>query len=668
MTDDHIGGDGRASDAGDLIEIDLNFESMRRFQAEFSPNLSADGLFIDTGEPLDPGSVVRFRVILPEDFVFLEGTAVVEWRRGAEAVADGPPGMALRFVTLSPQNQELVEQLVQDFVDAGGTPFDLDVQPVLDEFPTDALEGAPPPPEPSPAEGYRLTVRRTGPDLKAEARDAVPAGEVSGSPEVAAETSAARSGGERGGVGAAEGGGEPVDEPGFVAPVGEAPAVEEHGFELVDSARAAASAAGARAVAGAPGSESGGTVSTDGTETSEQDTATVVGEAPEIDWDAEEEVTVEAAELGVPDRRDVVAPPKDKDTVTDDERGAMLPKQLSFATSGIPEKKRGPSVDDQPTKAKDDEAATGADEPTARVDDDLLETPEDFADGPEVIDDVSDDSLVGQIFNVSLPEHDDEPDTTPVIPDEGRDDVTITDDDEPTYRKPRRWPYFLAAAFVVAVVVGVLSPRVRVWLEDGGAGEEATEAVEAAASADAAATDLSPVGGLEGGLDSQQIVEEQPPAADDGEPLPDSGDDARPAGPTEPTATATAAPTPIPTPTPRVVPVTPATSVVSIDAEPADGGTAIRIRGDGVFADGAITVEGLSSPPRILIRIRGIEDVFRPYTIEADTAEVAQIRIGHHEDRRPPELWVVLDLARAGVTADQPRVAGDRLEVLVSKR
>lgn len=86
--DDYSGFGGNTPDGDDLIEIDLNFESMRRFQAEFSPNLSKDGLFIDTGEPLSPGSVVRFRVILPEEFIFLEGTAVVEWVRSAEAVSD----------------------------------------------------------------------------------------------------------------------------------------------------------------------------------------------------------------------------------------------------------------------------------------------------------------------------------------------------------------------------------------------------------------------------------------------------------------------------------------------------------------------------------------------------------------------------------------------------
>jgi len=51
MTDDHRRFGGHSSKEDDLIEIDLNFESMRRFQAEFSPNLSRDGIFIDTGEP-----------------------------------------------------------------------------------------------------------------------------------------------------------------------------------------------------------------------------------------------------------------------------------------------------------------------------------------------------------------------------------------------------------------------------------------------------------------------------------------------------------------------------------------------------------------------------------------------------------------------------------------
>ena len=49
--------------------------------------------------------------------------------------------------------------------------------------------------------------------------------------------------------------------------------------------------------------------------------------------------------------------------------------------------------------------------------------------------------------------------------------------------------------------------------------------------------------------------------------------------------------------------------------------------------------------PRHLVRVRGIVNPYRPYTVDGGTAEVTQARIGLHEERRPPELWIVVDLA-----------------------
>jgi uncharacterized protein (TIGR02266 family) len=141
MTDEYTGDSEPGPAEEEVVEIDLAFASMRRFRAEFSQNLAIDGLFIDTGEPLSPGSVVRFRVVLPEDFVYVEGTAVVEWSRAPDSAGGDVPGMALRFVAMSRQNQELVEQLVEAHVESGGTPFDLDYRPAVTDYPTDALEG-----------------------------------------------------------------------------------------------------------------------------------------------------------------------------------------------------------------------------------------------------------------------------------------------------------------------------------------------------------------------------------------------------------------------------------------------------------------------------------------------------------------------------------------------
>jgi uncharacterized protein (TIGR02266 family) len=555
MTEHTNGFSGPSSDEGDLIEIDLNFESMRRFQAEFSPNLSQDGLFIDTGEPLEPGSVVRFRVILPEEFVFLEGTAVVEWRRSAEAVADGPPGMALRFATLSPQNQELVEQLVQDHIDQGGTPFDLDVRPVPGDFPTDALEGAPSEADASEAEGYRLTVRRSGPNLEAEALRAL-----------------------------AEAAPDADDQP-----TSEGDASETHEFEIVS---------GPVEQHEDVGSADGFGVVVEG-----------VGDPPDLDW---------------PDETEEASP--------DDRAG----DDAAFA------------------------GAAGGQSPLR------IDGLEGLDDGPEVIEDLGDPELGSPAFDVSLPDHDDEPDTTPVLPDEGRDDVTVTaDGDEVEPGRRRRWWLLgLAVAFVVAVGGGYfLWPTVSSWLEDRG-GSPALASLSGSGG-ETAVPDPEPVRARDSEPVEAAEVGDESDAGTEGAVAVEVGEVA-----TAPTAAPKTAviEQPGPETVDAPVPVSgSADAIASIDVAADASRTVISIRGNGSLEDGVITMESLPSPPRVLVRLRGIRSSFRPYTIEAGTAEVARVRIGHHEERRPPELWVVLDLADPGSVVGAVDIRGDLAELVITR-
>ncbi len=180
----------------DQVEIDLNFDTLRSFQAEFAPDLCRDGLFIKTAEPLPPSTVVRFRVLLPGEFVLVEGTAVVEWTREPGSIPGLPPGMALRFVTLGGTSQDTIDDIVDFHVAAGGLPFEL--EPSIGEpgeIPTDALAGSG-----SlvgdwqrmesggehgkvPRESYRLTVRGTGLPQEPEGPADLPSQEDSAIPE-----------------------------------------------------------------------------------------------------------------------------------------------------------------------------------------------------------------------------------------------------------------------------------------------------------------------------------------------------------------------------------------------------------------------------------------------------------------------------------------------------
>jgi uncharacterized protein (TIGR02266 family) len=613
MMDDHAGFGGHNPGADDLVEIDLNFESMRRFQAEFSPNLSKGGLFIDTGEPLGPGSVVRFRVILPEQFVFLEGTAVVEWMRSVEDGCDGAPGMALRFVTLSPQNQELIEQLVQDYIDAGGSPFDLDVRPVPADFPTDSLEGAPAPSTESLDEGYRLTVRRTGPSLQAEAlralADAAPDRGRTDLPSAADDE-----------VGAAKADGD------------ETKPEETHEFEIL---------------AGPP-------IKVRPDETTEVDEAGAepgpVGDPPEFDWSAELTTPVPPAPRPT---KDATAPP-----AAESEPGEA-PEEVPVVE---------PEVPAIPAEEDDDftEINEHFDVQKTAAGQDVLLTRSLFDDGPEVIDDVSYGDLGGPAFDVSLPEHDDEPDTTPLLPDEGGNDVRVTpedDFDDSGSGRRRRWPLVMAAVVVLAVGAGFLWPHAQDWLasRDSGASPDpaVVESVETGEAVQVATGAGTPV---DSAVDPQPTsdVADAPAEGDDREAV--AAETGPPAGAVEAVAREVQ-----PEPTPAMVEPAVADTVTAVDVETGQRGTVIRIRANGSLEDGVVSMEALPSPPRVLIRVRGITNSYRPYVIEAMTAEVTRVRSGLHEERRPSELWIVVDLAEAGVALGGVDIRGNATEIVLAR-
>jgi uncharacterized protein (TIGR02266 family) len=618
MMDEFSGFGGPSSENDDLIEIDLNFESMRRFQAEFSPNLSKDGLFIDTGEPLSPSSVVRFRVILPEDFVFLEGTAVVEWHRSAEAMSDGPPGMALRFVTLSPQNQELVEQLVQDHIDADGTPFDLDVRPEFADFPTDALEGVAPEQRKVLNEGYRLTVRGAGSSLEAEALQALVDAAPDGNDPVAAFGDDSAPVEEEIEIEA-----ETADDP-DPADVPD-PIDEPRGFEIVSESPEIKTEEPVETTVEDVTEES----AEESSEGSVEEPSNVAepSDPPELDWSAEAEAPMES----------VQEPPAEFALVEEEE-----PASEDVAIAEDP----SPEIDDFDSSVTD-----------------VLQVPEEFATGPEVIEDVEED-FGSPAFDVSLPENDDEPDTTPVLPDEGRDDVHVTTEDgleEEPKRRRRLWPLGLAAVLVLAVAAGFLSPYVKTWLERRG-GESPVAAAAVTTDHEVSQPENMPIPEPETGATEDPVVPgDETPANDT---IVDKDDEAR--AMTEQNAPEPAVEALAPERVADAVPTTKADAIESIEIEAGSTGTIVRIRGNGTLEEGVVSMENLSSPPRVLVRLRGIRSVYRPFTIESATAEVTRARIGHHKDRRPPELWVVLDLTGPQAEIGGIDIQGDRVEFMIS--
>jgi hypothetical protein len=133
-----------AAAGGNLKIIDLEFETLRQFREVMAPRLAYEGFFVATNDPLPKGTPARFRFLLPDGFVLVEGTAVVAWARFEAQDPDDRPGMALLFNELEHQSREIVDELIDFHIATGGDQFE--IGPLVSDpgdIGTDALGGDP---------------------------------------------------------------------------------------------------------------------------------------------------------------------------------------------------------------------------------------------------------------------------------------------------------------------------------------------------------------------------------------------------------------------------------------------------------------------------------------------------------------------------------------------
>jgi len=150
-------GSGQSGESsGNLKIIDLEFETLRQFRQIMAPRLNYEGFFVVTDDPLPKGTPARFRFLLPDGFVLVEGTAVVAWTRFEDAGPEGKPGMALLFNELENQSREIVDELIDFHIATGGDPFEIgsptsepgDIG--TDALASDSVQESPPAPETEP--------------------------------------------------------------------------------------------------------------------------------------------------------------------------------------------------------------------------------------------------------------------------------------------------------------------------------------------------------------------------------------------------------------------------------------------------------------------------------------------------------------------------------------
>jgi uncharacterized protein (TIGR02266 family) len=273
-------------------------------------------------------------------------------------------------------------------------------------------------------------------------------------------------------------------------------------------------------------------------------------------------------------------------------------------------------------------------------------------------------------FSMSLPEDDLSSDTTPIREGEGVSPDESLAFEEMTKPKPKRGRgWLLALLLVVGLGAGgyfykdqiiELIPFDIPFISEQPVTEDQPPVIQP-----------SPV------PDEPEPTETDAGESEPGESEPGETDTAEPdttetgTGETEPITTPepqvpTPLPTAVPTPRPTARPpisTGPATAVTNLSWSQQGSQIVFTIQGNGSFSDNAFDALTLDDPPRVLIRIYRITEEFSRTEVEVGSPQVAKVRVGHHPDKTPVQLWFVFDLTNAGVKLAGTEVQGNTIRV-----
>jgi len=95
--------------------ISLAYKDKKSFTKAYTGNISAGGLFIKTQKPLKKGETFLLKLQLsglPEP---LKINCEVVWSRGGEEASETrPPGMGVKFGTMSQTDKKILEKYLRD--------------------------------------------------------------------------------------------------------------------------------------------------------------------------------------------------------------------------------------------------------------------------------------------------------------------------------------------------------------------------------------------------------------------------------------------------------------------------------------------------------------------------------------------------------------------------
>ena len=104
----------RRRDVRAPIELQVEYKRLNSFFADYTRNISRDGMFIKTLKPLGIGTEFVFKLQIPQLDEPLELHGRVQWTvKPEQADAENEPGMGIGFVYASESDRQRVVTIVE---------------------------------------------------------------------------------------------------------------------------------------------------------------------------------------------------------------------------------------------------------------------------------------------------------------------------------------------------------------------------------------------------------------------------------------------------------------------------------------------------------------------------------------------------------------------------
>jgi uncharacterized protein (TIGR02266 family) len=105
-----------------IVSLNVRYKSatVDEFIENHAHDVSRGGMYIKTGSPFPPGTLLKFEIRLSSDQAVIMGVGRVVWKRdNVQGTGDRPAGMGVKFIKIDDPSKGVIDKLVNSRADAG---------------------------------------------------------------------------------------------------------------------------------------------------------------------------------------------------------------------------------------------------------------------------------------------------------------------------------------------------------------------------------------------------------------------------------------------------------------------------------------------------------------------------------------------------------------------